>query len=232
MKEKVISSAIIAAGIIILGLCIKGGIDNFVNKDRQVTVKGLAEVEVMADKVTWPVQTKIMGNDLPSLYAEASSKQQTIKSFFMHNGLKEDEIMLGVSTVNDLEANEWSENKKGYRYIVTSNMTVTSTNVELVRSLINRQSEMLKQGIAFSNDYNSMPIYEFIAFKEKKAEMMKDAITNAQKTAEQFAENSHSMINKIVKADQGQFSIDNSSETTPWVKKIRVVTTVTYSLKD
>ena len=33
--EKVIVAAILAVGLLMLGLCIKGGIDNFTNKDRQ-----------------------------------------------------------------------------------------------------------------------------------------------------------------------------------------------------
>ena len=35
-------AAVIAAGIAFLGMCIKSGIDDFVNKDRVVTVKGLS----------------------------------------------------------------------------------------------------------------------------------------------------------------------------------------------
>ena len=69
MKEnRIIASALIALGIVMLGLFIKGGIDNFANKDRKVTVKGLAEREVPADKVTWSIGTKVTGNDLPLLY--------------------------------------------------------------------------------------------------------------------------------------------------------------------
>ena len=50
MKEKsgVIQAALVALSIVVLGLCIKGGIDNFTNKDRKVTVKGLSEKEVEA----------------------------------------------------------------------------------------------------------------------------------------------------------------------------------------
>ena len=232
MKEKIISSAIIAVSIVVLGLCIKWGIDDFVNKDRQVTVKGLAEIEVEADQVTWPVQTKVMGNDLPELYSQASTIQQKAKDFFVHNGIKADDIILGAMSVEDLEVNEWNENKKSYRYIVTSNLTITSKDVALVRSLINKQGELLKQGVALVNGYNTTPSYKYVAFIDKKVEMMKEAISNAQKTAEQFAENSHSKLNKIVTADQGQFSIEDASDTAPWLKKIRVVTTVTYSLKD
>ena len=74
--------------------------------------------------------------------------------------------------------------------------------------------------------------YEFVAFREMKPKMMQEAIANAEKTAEQFAENSHSRLNKIISADQGQFSIDDRDSNTPWIKKVRVVTTITYSLKN
>lgn len=60
MKNHIIEAAIIAFGVIVLGVCIKWGIDDFVNKDRKVTVKGLSEREVEADKVTWPIPTKEM----------------------------------------------------------------------------------------------------------------------------------------------------------------------------
>ncbi len=55
MKGQVLSAALIAFSIVVLGFAIKGGIDNFVNKDNKVTVKGLSEKEVEADKVTWPI---------------------------------------------------------------------------------------------------------------------------------------------------------------------------------
>ncbi|MDE5947571.1 MAG: hypothetical protein K2G86_02090, partial [Prevotella sp.] len=62
--NRIKESAIIAISIVILGFCLKAGIDNFVNKDRKVTVKGLSEKEVEADKVTWSLQTKELGDDL------------------------------------------------------------------------------------------------------------------------------------------------------------------------
>ena len=48
-RTKIVASAIIAIGIIILGFSLKAGMDNFTEKDRKVTVKGLAEKEVKAD---------------------------------------------------------------------------------------------------------------------------------------------------------------------------------------
>ena len=52
----IVSALLIAAGIFFLGVFIKSGIDNIAFRDRQVTVKGLAEREVQANRVTWPIQ--------------------------------------------------------------------------------------------------------------------------------------------------------------------------------
>ena len=50
-KKWYVSSAIIAVGIMVLGFFIKSGIAGFTENSRVVTVKGLAEKEVKADKV-------------------------------------------------------------------------------------------------------------------------------------------------------------------------------------
>ncbi|MCH3981143.1 MAG: SIMPL domain-containing protein [Prevotella sp.] len=233
MKTRIIPAALIALGIVLLGLFIKWGIDDFANKDRKVSVKGLAEKEVEADKVTWPILSKELGNDLPELYNRIAVTQNVIKRFLVQHGIKDSEITINAPHVIDLNADQYSDNKKQYRYNITSIITVTSRNVKLVRGIISRQGELLKQGIAIVDGGYDNPIkYEYVSFTSMKPKMMEEAIANAQKTAEQFAKNSHSKLNKIVDADQGQFSIDDMDSNTPYIKKVRVVTTITYSLKD
>jgi len=234
MKENhIIGAALIAFGLVCLGWFIKAGIDNFSEKDRKVNVKGLAEREVEADKVTWPIVSKEVGNDLPGLYDKIGATQQKIKAFLLRNGIKQEELTENAPQVMDLQAREYSDANKPYRYIVTSVITVTSQQVKQVRKIIARQGDLLKEGVAIVDGGYENPVkYEYVSFQEMKPKMMQEAIENAEKTAQQFAENSHSQLNKIVSADQGQFSIDNRDENTPYIKKVRVVTTVTYSLKD
>ena len=213
-KEQIISAAIIALGIVIMGLCLKGGMDNFTSRDRKVTVKGLAEEEVKADKVTWPIVSKELGDDLPMLYERIAAKQQTIKAFLLKNGIREGEISINAPKVIDLTAEQYSQQNK-------------------VRSIIARQGELLKQGVAIvADEYQNPVVYEYVSFKKMKPKMMTEAIENAEQTAKQFASNSHSTISKIISADQGQFSIDDRDANTPYIKRVRVVTTVTYALKD
>ena len=233
IENRIIAAALVALGIVCLGWFIKAGMDNFANKDRKVNVKGLAEVEVEADKVTWPIVSKELGNNLPELYDKIGSTQGKIKAFLLRNGIKDSELTINAPQVNDLNAREYGDRNQPYRYIVTSVITVTSKNVKQVRGIIARQGDLLKEGVAIVDGGYENPVkYEYVSFKEMKPKMMQEAIENAEKTAQQFATNSHSKLNKIVSADQGQFSIDNRDENTPYIKKVRVVTTVTYSLKD
>jgi hypothetical protein len=230
MKDNhIIASALIAIGIICMGWFIKAGIDNFANKDRKVTVKGLAEREVPADKVTWSIGTKVTGNDLPMLYENINLQTDKIKKFLRQNGLDEQEITVNPPSISDLEAREWGENNKSFRYIVSTNITVATNKVKEVNKAIFQQAELLKQGVAIEN---SNPMYEYASFQQMKPEMMAEAIKNAQKTAEQFAEASKSQLGQIQTAGQGQFEIEDRDLNTPYIKKVRVVTTITYSLND
>lgn len=230
---KLLQAAILAVSIAFLGLCIKWGIDDFANKDRNVTVKGLAEKEVEADKVTWPIPTKELGNDLPELYQRINTTTARVKAFLKQHGIKDDEINVNAPVVIDLNADQYSNNNRGFRYNITSTITVTSQNVKLVRSIMAKQGELLKQGVAvLDGGYENRITYEYVGFKKMKPQMMQEAIKNAEATAQEFATNSNSKLNKITKADQGQFSIDDRDANTPYIKKVRVVTTITYSLKD
>ena len=230
MKEnRLIAAALIAVGIALMGLFIKAGIDNFANKDRKVTVKGLAEREVPADKVTWSIGTKVTGNDLPLLYENINIQTDKIRRFLRQNGLDEKEITVNPPSISDLEAREWGDNQKNFRYIVTTTITVATNKVKEVNAAIFKQAELLKQGVAIEN---SSPDYEYASFQKMKPEMMAEAIKNAQKTAEQFAEASNCDLGSIQTAGQGQFEIEDRDQNTPYIKKLRVVTTITYSLDD
>ena len=69
-----------------------------------------------------------------------------------------------------------------------TNVTVTSTNVKLVRSIMARQGELLKQGVAVvDGGYDNRTTYEYVAFQKMKQQMMEEAIKNAETTATQFA---------------------------------------------
>lgn len=140
-------AVILAIGIIVLGFCVKSGLESVIAKDRKVVVKGLAEKEVEADKVTWPIVSKEIGNDLPQLYKKINATTSTIRQFLLANGVKANEINVNAPVVIDLNAERYGENRQPYRYNITSIITVTSRNVKVVRGIIARQGDLLQKGV-------------------------------------------------------------------------------------
>ena len=74
--------------------------------------------------------------------------------------------------------------------------------------------------------------YEFTKLNDVKPQMIEEATKNARVTAEKFASDSESKLGKIKHANQGIFSIVDHDNNTPDIKRVRVVTTIDYYLKD
>lgn len=223
----------IGIGLVVLGLFIKNGIENFKEMDRVVAVKGLSEKEVKADRAIWPLMYKEIGDDLLDLNSKITDKNNAIIKFLDSNGIKADEITVSAPEVIDMQAERYSNNQAQYRYNVTSVITVTSSKIDLIRKLMENQSELIKKGIALTaEDYKYQKQFLFTGLNKIKPEMIEEATKNARTSALKFAQDSESKLGKIRNADQGQFSINDRDANTPYIKSVRVVTTIYYYLED
>lgn len=231
MKNLRIESAILAVGLALLGVFVYNGINSLAKRDRVVSVRGLAEKEVQADRVIWPLAYKTVGDDLGSVYRDISSANKKILTFLIKNGIKASDITNGAPQVNDLWTNEYRDNVNRQRYNATSVTTVSSSDVAKVRALMTRTGELLSQGIAIApNDYNYPIQFDFTSLNKIKPQMIEQATKNAREAAEKFAKDSESKLGKIKSAQQGLFSIEDRDSNTPYIKEVRVVTTVDYYL--
>lgn len=233
MKNWRIEALILAVGLMVGGTFVQNGLKKLSTRNRVVTVKGLAEMEVKADKVTWPLVYKVLGNDMSVLYNEIKDSNRKITEFLKSKGIKDEEISINAPEIIDTQAERYNSSVQPYRYNVTTVITVTSKQVDLVRKLINEQSELLKQGIAIiSGEYRYNVTYAYTSLNDIKPKMIEEATKNARMAAEKFAKDSESSLGSIQKAYQGQFSIENRDEYTPYIKQVRVVTTIDYTLED
>ena len=236
MKEtlqKTLPAVCIAVGLVVLGWFLYTGINHIAYRDRQVLVRGLAEREVMADKVTWPLVTQDLGNDLSALYAQSENVNAKILAFLHAGGLSDNEISVNPPDVEDRLTQSYDPSRVTTRYKVTNVIVVTSSDVEKVRSLIKKQSELISQGIAvLAGDYNYPTTYEFTGLNGIKPEMIAEATHNAREAAAKFAQDSGSKLGDILTATQGQFSITDRDQYSPHIKNIRVVTNLSYYLED
>lgn len=228
----IIAAGVLAVGLLALGLCIRGGLKSFNDSQRIVEVRGLSEREVPADQVTWPISFKLTGNELPAIYAQVTSTDNVIVEFLRSNGIAEKDISVSAPQVNDLSADRYNSQPIPFNYSVTSVVTVSSSQVDKVRALINRQGELLQKGIPISTDYSNPITYKFTGLNAIKPEMIAEATKNAREAAEKFASDSDSKIGKIKEARQGQFEVNDRDSYTPYIKTVRVVTKLVYYLED
>ena len=223
----------VAIGLFLLGFMIKLGIGDFISNQRVVTVKGLAEREVAADRVIWPLMYKVVGNDLYYIYNMIDVRNRAVMDFLMSNGIDSSEITVSAPEIIDMLAERYNTQPVSYKYNVTSVLTVSSDKVDSIRKLMVEQTDLLKQGVAITGgDYRYSTQFLFTGLNEIKPGMVEEATQNARMTAEKFARDSDSRLGKIKRATQGQFSISDRDANTPYIKVVRVVTTVDYFLND
>lgn len=233
-KGRIISGLAVMTGLIVMGLMLPRAVEKYREYERVVNVKGLCEREVKADKVIWPVVYKVMADDIQSIYDQTDENNETIIAFLESGGISRSEITVSVPQISDKLANEYGDNNRQYRYIAKNVITVCTADVDTVLSLMEKQSELLKKGIVTGggNQWENPVEFKYEGLNDIKPQMIEEATWNARETAKKFAKDSKSRLGKIKTASQGTFSIVNRDSNTPYIKKVRVVTSVTYYLKN
>ena len=226
-KNYILGVSIILAAFV-LGVMLVWTVRTLKSFDDTVTVKGLCEREVPADRVVLRISYTAQDNSLIDLRSKVENNDQTIVNLIKKAGIAENEIKYTTASFNDRYDDYYVSDNIKFRYNAHQTISIFSSNMDAVRKLQNTiDGDLLKQDI-LSNTYAS---YEYNGLNEIKPSMIAESLEKARESAEEFAKNSHSKIGKMRTASQGYFDIEDLDENTPQIKKIRVVTTVEYYLK-
>ncbi|GAB0111420.1 SIMPL domain-containing protein [Pseudoalteromonas distincta] len=229
----VIAAICLSIGLISLGFILKDAALDVKAMERSVQVKGLAEREVIADTVIWPLQFSDADNNLEKLVSRVEQKNDAVIAFLKLHGFDDTEITKGSQSIIDKQAREYGNENHQLRYLVRSNIIVYSDAPDKVQNALSKVSQLAKQSIAVVQDsYETKVEYIFTGLNEIKPTMVQEATEKAREVANKFAKDSNSKLGKIKTARQGQFSISNRDSNTPQIKKVRVVTSVEYYLND
>jgi len=228
MDKHFFSALLIAVGIAVSGLFIYIGIHQMAYRDRAVTVKGLSQRTVQADYVVWPLKFSVSGNDLAALSSQLNKVEKTARQFFLDKGFKVEDMSMSNVEVENNWANYY-EHRPEYNYTISRSLIISTADVERVVNHQGCQAELLAQGVIL-NSYAWNTNYQYNGLSDLKPEMIEEATKNARAVAQKFADDAQCSLGSIRNASQGQFSVDND-ENQPWIKHVRVVTTVDYYLK-
>lgn len=225
-KNMILGIALVLAALV-LGIFMVCTVKTLKSYDDTVTVRGLCEKEVPADRVVLRISYSAQDNSLVDLRHAIEDNDKTIIGMLKQAGFTDDEIKYTSARINDRYDGYYTSNIS-YRYGANQTINVFTSKMDLVGKLQNTiDGDLLKKDI-ISNTYAS---YEYNGLNEIKPAMIAESLKNARSAADEFAKNSGSEIGKMRTAYQGYFEVDDLDENTPQIKKVRVVTTVEYYLK-
>ena len=233
--------SVLAIGVAMGGYFIGDGIYRAMS-GRTVTVKGLAERDVVADTAVWNIKINGVGGDLAQLQSEIDEDIAQIHAFLIDAGFAPDDIQNLRIQVRDKYAGysdaELKNQQNDGRYVIDTGVMVRSKQVMLVDAMSRRMGELVRRGITITEDYSG-PVYIFNGLNDIKIPMIEQATKNATAAGQQFAKDADAKLGKIKTANQGVFSIESRDPIDRWSsderqainKKVRVVATITFYLK-
>lgn len=223
------TAAIVSAGLMMGGYLLGNGLLRAKEADRAVTVRGLAERDVTADLATWTISYSTTARDLASAQAKVQRDTAAIEDFFKELGFPAGELQ-------PTGANVSSSTYQGVTsFTVRQRMALRTTDIKRAQEAVSRQFDLVSRGVMLEE--GSGMAYTFTKLNTVKPEMVAEATRDARSSAEQFAEDSGTSVGAISQATQGYFTIEaRDGDGGGWgvsdspFKKVRVVTTVNFSL--
>ncbi len=233
-------AAILALGLAVAGHGVGRGLARFRAADRYVSVKGLAEREVLADVALWPLRFSATNDDLALAQARIKRGQEATLAFLQRHGIDASQVELQNLEVTDILANPYrGSGPIESRFIILQTLMVRTSEPEKVEAASQAVGELVEAGVVLTSEGGPTlgPTYLFTKLNDLKPEMIKEATANARRAAEQFASDSGSRLGGIRTANQGTFVIlardqaPGVTEESQRHKLVRVVSTIEFMLE-
>lgn len=223
---------LVALGLVGGGALIGQGVVNARAGDRAVTVRGLAERDVVADLAVLPIRFTASGEVLSEVQARIDGDLAIVRQFLKAQGYPDSAVDLGRLEVADTRSREYGT-QTGPRFILAQTVVVRTNDVERVRTTTRNLNDLVRQGVVLQ-DFQG-PSYIFTKLNDVRPAMIAEATAAARTGAEQFAKDSGAPLGPIKSAGQGSFEIlprdGAGDEASSLNKKVRVVTTISYRLR-
>jgi len=249
MENKFESKSIILAFSLLLGLFLLGffifkGLKTFSDKDRVVTVKGLAEMNMTATSATISLNFSYSGDNLQDIIKKTENKKNAIITYLTNIGYDKNDITINNTGVTDRQKyyeTKWQNDQqvqvKIDRYTIVQSLTFQSKDVKSTEDKI---AQMELNLVSKDLTCNISTDYSFPDLNSIKPQLIAESTKNARIAGEQFANDSQAKLGKIKTASQGQITIagkyyydEETSEKPkePFIQKARVVSTIVFFLE-
>jgi hypothetical protein len=241
-RPLILAALLVALGVAGAGLFVGRGVIGSRTADRFVTVKGVAERDVMANVALWPLQVVTASNELGTAQRALDGQIRDILGFLARRGIDSTSAEIGGLEVTDRLANRYGgdQTQGGMRFVIQQQLIVRSEEPEKLLAASQDVGALVEAGVVISSGSGfgpAVPTFLFTRLNDVKPEMIAEATRSAREAAERFAADSGTRVGGIRQASQGVFVIlprdqaPGIQESTQLQKTLRVVCTIDYYLK-
>lgn len=238
-----ITAVVVAIGLAVCGYLVGNGAKDFRGKQRTVTVKGLADKDVVSDFVIWTIRLNKTGAEASEVQNALKQDREKILAFLTKYNVADADIERTPTSTYDRFASEYNNVKLPVtRYTANATIIVRSAKVDVVRIALASTDDLLQSGVLLSggrDDGRPNVVYRYTKFNDLRPELISNATKNARASAEKFAADSSKVVGSIRSAQQGLIQIfgeegsdeSNSYSSSSFRKKIRVVNTIEFDIE-
>ena len=150
-----LSALLVACGLAAGGYFIGHGLLEARSADRYVTVKGLAERNVKADLVIWPLRYAVTADDLATLQRLSDDSEAKLRAF-LGQRFPGDDVSVSAPQIQDRNAQGMSDRGGNLqRFVAEVTVTLRTQRIDEVRKSNELLGELVKAGVALVQNYES-----------------------------------------------------------------------------
>lgn len=234
----IITATILSFGLIISAALISNAIYNSDRSQSRITVKGVAEKRVKADKAIINIIFSTSNTKLEDAQSNIAGKEKAVLDILKSLELKENEYQINNVKVQPKFSEKQQEREtKILSYDVMQSIAVIPKNIEKSDEIYQKLQELK---ITFNNIEIIKPEYYIISIEKYKKDLLISATENAEMRAIEMLKVNKNEIGRLENMTQGQFEVlpdkedtkhTNDDELNQMYKKLRSVVTVTYLIK-
>ena len=234
----IITATILSFGLIISAALISNAIYNSDRSQSRITVKGVAEKRVKADKAIINIIFSTSNTKLEDAQSNISGKEKAVLDILKLLELKENEYQINNVKVQPKFSERQQEREtKILSYDIMQSIAVIPKNIEKSDEIYQKLQELK---ITFNNIEIIKPEYYIVSIEKYKKDLLISATENAEMRAIEMLKVNKNEIGRLENMTQGQFEIlpdredtkhVNDDELNQMYKKLRSVVTATYLIK-
>ena len=247
----IIIPTILSFGLIISSALISNAMNKANKDENRITVKGVAERRIKADKALINIVISEKSENIDELKSSVSEKEKLVTDLIKNLKINESDYNVGnlriqpnyientSNTKQQIAVNSTAvvPNTKISDYDGVETISIVTKNIDKAEEFFEKLSELKLQS---DNIQINEPEYFITNIERYKKDMVVDASRNAEVRAIEMLKVNNNEIGGLKNMSQGQFEVledtedvrkINENEANQIYKKMRVVVTATYLIK-